>query len=57
MVGMMSLAVAMELTDEHEIWLGKCLLTMPNTDAPKWVTVASFVHYAKIPHGDEKGGQ
>jgi hypothetical protein len=24
---------------------------------PKMVTVASFVHHAKIPHGDEKRGQ
>ena len=36
--------------------LRECLLTVPNTDAPI-VIVASFVHHAKIPYGDEKRRQ
>jgi len=34
--------------------LRECLLTVPNTDAPKIVIVASFVHHAKIPYEDGK---
>jgi hypothetical protein len=66
MVGTISLVVAMELTEckafairqnipNTKYGLRKCLLTVPNTDAPKIVIVAFVRPSAKIPYGDEKG--